>query len=134
MIAVLDTSAAVELVLNGARAGSVAAFLTNVESVLAPELFVAEACNVFWKYYHFQNVPAPVCEMGLSKCLELVNEFVPGSNLQAEAFALACLTSMTAYDMFYLALARRHNATLLTLDKDLADCAKKQGVKVKYIN
>lgn len=48
-----------------------------------------------------------------------------------EAFALTrAQQSRAAYDMFYLALARRENAVLLTLDATLKKEAERAGIRV----
>jgi len=57
--------------------------------------------------------------------------FVPSQELYREAFALSrAQQTRSAYDMFYLALALRENAVLLTLDATLKKEAKRAGVRV----
>ncbi len=46
-------------------------------------------------------------------------------------FSSAACRCGRQYDMFYLALARREDAMLLTLDKALAKEAVRQGIRVK---
>ena len=50
MIAVLDTSAAVEVVLKRESATLFSHFLAEADLVMAPNILIAEATNVFWKY------------------------------------------------------------------------------------
>jgi predicted nucleic acid-binding protein len=57
-----------------------------------------------------------------------VDAFVPSRDLYREAFFLARTAKRSAYDMFYLALARREDAALLTTDKALGKEAERQGV------
>jgi predicted nucleic acid-binding protein len=53
------------------------------------------------------------------------------SEIYREAFALSrAQKSRAAYDMFYLALARREDAVLLTLDGTLKKEAKRAGIRV----
>ena len=50
MIVVLDTSAAVEVVLKRKSAALFSHYLAEADLVIAPTLLIAEATNVFWKY------------------------------------------------------------------------------------
>jgi predicted nucleic acid-binding protein len=49
---------------------------------------------------------------------------------RGEAFLLARTARRSAYDMFYLALARREDAVYLTTDAALRKEAERQGVRV----
>ena len=48
--------------------------------------------------------------------------------LYRESFKLGCMLDHSVYDMIYLVLARRNNATLLTMDQRLVASAEKAGV------
>jgi len=50
MIAILDVSAAIEIVLQRPLAEKFAAHVADADWVIAPSLFISEATNVFWKY------------------------------------------------------------------------------------
>lgn len=131
MIAVLDTSAAVEVLLQRKRAEALSALITGAEWVLAPTLYVAELTNAFWKYYRFSSLSQETCERAMAHGLSLPDTFAQDVDLQREAFAMACLCNAPAYDMFYLVLARRHAASLLTIDSSLAELARKHDVRVE---
>lgn len=51
MIIVLDTSAAVEIVLQRQRAIFLGKNVVQADWIIAPTLFISEVTNVFWKYY-----------------------------------------------------------------------------------
>ncbi|MGD0618897.1 MAG: type II toxin-antitoxin system VapC family toxin [Bryobacteraceae bacterium] len=59
-----------------------------------------------------------------------MDAFVPSIAIHSEAFLLARTARRPAYDMFYLALARREDAVLLTTDATLRKEAERQGVRV----
>ena len=130
MIIVLDTSAAVEVVLKRKNAKEFSTLLSDADSVIAPSLFIAEATNVFWKYYQHADMPVIECEKYLNAVVRIPDEIVEINEMSGETFNLAVLTGMTAYDMFYMVLARRYNAALMTLDKKLKATAVKQGLTV----
>ena len=62
MIAVLDTSAAVEVVLKRESATLFSHFLAEADLVIAPNILIAEATNVFWKYQNLSNYTYDECE------------------------------------------------------------------------
>ena len=130
MIAILDASAAVDVVLNPSKADAIEPLMSDAEWVLAPTLFVSEVTNVFWKYYTFHDVSMEVCEKGMARALALPDSFSEDNELQAEAFGMACLTRRSVYDMMYLVLARRHNGILLTQDRSLQQVARQHGVRI----
>ena len=61
MIAFLDTSAAVEVVMKRESSALFTDFLGEADLVNAPTLSVTEATNVFWKYQKFSEVPMREC-------------------------------------------------------------------------
>ena len=127
---VLDVSSAVELVLGRPRAGAVSEALAGADLVCVPDLFAAEATNVFWKLQAFAGVERARCERALEYALALPDRMVAGTDLAADAFALAADRRRPAYDLFYLVLARRRGALLVTEDAALAALARELGVHV----
>jgi predicted nucleic acid-binding protein len=127
---VLDASAALEIALRKKQAAGLAAVLKAADVVLAPELFVAEVVNTIWKYHEFEHLPLDACDRLLETALALVDSLVSNKEIHAEAFLLARTGRRPAYDMFYLALARREDAALLTADTGLRKAAERQGIRV----
>lgn len=130
MMIVLDTSAAVDLVLQPSKCEQEANLLADAKRVLAPSLFVSEVANVFWKYHAFNKLPLEQAEEGMDMALELPDSLADDRELYAEAFAMACRTTHSVYDMLYLVLARRNNALLMTRDRALKRLATKHDVRV----
>jgi predicted nucleic acid-binding protein len=127
---VLDASAALEVALNRNRATEFSAQLDEADAVLAPELFVPEVVNAVWKLHHFGNLSLSACDGALEVLLEFVDVLVSGKELYREAFLLSRTTRRPAYDMFYLALAKREDAALMTLDNALRKEAVRQGIRL----
>jgi predicted nucleic acid-binding protein len=126
---VLDASAAMEIADGRAAASGLKTVLEESEVVMAPDLFVAEVVNSVWKCHQFEEWPLDRCERVMKTALWLVEVLVPSKELYAQAFLLARTTRRAAYDMFYLALARREDATLLTRDVQLRREALRQGLQ-----
>ncbi|RMF68862.1 MAG: PIN domain nuclease, partial [Calditrichaeota bacterium] len=104
MTHVLDASAAIGIVLERPQAAFCADILAEADWVIAPDLFVPEVANAFWKYHHFENLPLDVCEEMLELTIALSDDFVESSGMYKEAFALACSTHHPVYDTLYLVL------------------------------
>ena len=127
---VLDASAALEVALNRTRAAELSAHLDGADGVLAPELFVPEVVNAIWKLHHFGNLSLSACDGALEVLLEFVDTLVSCKELYHEAFLLSRTIRRPAYDMFYLALAKREDAALMTLDRALRKEAVRQGIRL----
>jgi len=128
---VLDANCAVEIALNKPQGDRPKAMLDESEQVLAPDLLIPEFANALWKYHQFNQLSLSVCDQAMEVLPVLVETFVPSQEIYREAFALArAQQSRAAYDMFYLALARREDAVLLTLDATLKKEAKRAGIRV----
>ncbi len=131
MKVVLDANCAIEIALNKQQGDRLKALLSESEQVLAPDLLIPEFVNALWKYHQFNQLSLSVCDQAMELLPVLVETFVPSAEIYREAFALTrAQQSRAAYDMFYLALARRENAVLLTLDGTLKKEAKRAGIRV----
>jgi predicted nucleic acid-binding protein len=130
MLIVLDTSAAINMVLNRGDARKFKEILAGAVRVMALDLFIPEVTNVFLKYHQFEGLPADMSEDSLDRAIHLVDHFVPAADLYREAFALSCQTNCSVYDSMVLVLARRHNAVLLTADDKLQALAQELSIKI----
>ena len=130
MRAVLDASAAIEVVFGRTQAARLAEILGQADVVLAPELFIPEVVNTIWKYHRFEGLGLGACDRALDAAIGLVDTFVSTKEIYGEAFLLARTARRSAYDMFYLALARREDAVFLTVDAGLRKETERQGVRV----
>jgi predicted nucleic acid-binding protein len=128
---ILDANCAIEIALNKKEGERLKALLDESDQVLAPDLLLPEFVNVLWKYHQFDHLSSELCDQALSTLLEMVDTFVPSREIYRDAFALSRAQKTRAgYDMFYLALALRENAVLLTLDATLKKEARRAGVRV----
>ena len=130
MIVVLDPSAAIELILNRSQKNKIEHYVLTAELVITPDIFIAEICNVFWKYHHFESLQLELCEELIEKSIQLIDQFEPGSTLYREAFQFACETKHPVYDALYMVLTRRNNGTLVSVDNKLNKIAKSKNIKV----
>ncbi len=127
---VLDCSAAMEIAKETPKGNALVMLMLDGEPVVAPSLFFNEASNAAWKQFAFGDTPRSRCMDLLAMMVSLVDELVPPEGYYEEAFTEACRYGHSAYDFFYLLLAKRNNATLFTVDKKLAQLCEKMGVNV----
>ena len=130
MIAVLDASAAMEIVFQRDLAGKLSKVVVDADWVIAPTLFISEVTNTIWKYQKFADFPYRSCEKVLAWAQALPDDFINEMDLYREAFKLSCTLNHPVYDMLYLVVARRNNGILLTLDKKLMKAAIKCSVDI----
>ena len=131
MIAVIDASAAVRVALDPDQNLELAKLASEAELVLAPELLAAEVANAYWKYLRAGTLSRAACESGIRASLELVDEFASFDELALESFDLAALAKQPVYDMFYLVLARRRSAWLITADETMVEHARRLGIRTE---
>ncbi len=130
MIAVIDASAALGLILAPANYRLLKAALRDADVVLAPELYIVGTVNAAWRYRRAAILSHSEASRLLADCLELPDEYTDLAESAMDSFELACQHNLSAYDMTYLALARKRGASLLTTDRKLARLAESVGVPV----
>ena len=128
MIVVLDSNAAIEVVLKREKGKIIRNLVETVEKTVSSEFFRIEVANVIRKYYQGKYLKKADCNHILELTENLIDEFVPIKDNHLEALNEAIRLNCTAYDMLYLTLARRMGAMLITLDRPLNAIAKKEGV------
>ena len=128
MIVVLDSNAAMEIVLKREKAKTLVGLIESAEKIMTSEFFRIEIANVIRKYYHGKYIKKADCGKILELAEGLIDEYVPIRENYLEAFNESIRLNYPAYDMLYLTLARRTGAVLATLDRPLNTIAKKEGI------
>ena len=130
MIIVLDSSAAIEIALNKESSKYFQELLIESDLVIAPDTYPSEITNVFWKYAFHSNMDKEKCEKGIDYCLDLIDDYTDTKSICREVFLESLNNDHSSYDIFYLVVARRHNAAILTKDKKMITIAKNLKIKV----
>ena len=130
MIVVIDASAAVEIALNKEFSTQYKNLLQVADMAIAPDTFISEITNVIWKYRKFSQFSDDTCISGIDFCHGLIDDYVNSSSIWREAYFEGVRHQHSTYDMFYLVVARRNNAVLITRDKRLNELSKSIGVKI----
>jgi len=130
MTVVLDTCAAFEIIFHGEHYDKYAEIISKADKVIAPAMFDAEVTNVMWKYVRAGYVDIENAKLSLVLGIQLVDVFIPNSELAIESLHEAVRLNHPVYDLYFLVLARRNGATLLTVDEKLKSLCLDCGVTV----
>ncbi|NLK19759.1 MAG: type II toxin-antitoxin system VapC family toxin [Synergistaceae bacterium] len=120
MKVVLDVSAAIEIILHKENRQAFEEVYLSAARVIAPDLFVAEITNVFWKIYRAGLMPEEECLAYAEDGVDMIDRFFDSAKLWKRALKLSIKHNHPSYDMLYLALAEKEKALLMTSDKALA--------------
>ena len=134
MIIVLDASCAAEIVGQTNSGIDVINMLMGAKKVIAPELYIDEITNYIWKHYRKQNENNDIYVRYVEDCIDYIHEYTSSKDLWKDALVLAREHDHSVYDMLYAALAKRHDAVLLTMDKGLRRVCGKASIKTKEID
>ena len=132
MIAVLDVSAAIEILLKKEKSNKFNELYEEASWIITPDLYVSEISNVFWKYYKSGLMSFDDSLQYTEDGIALIDDFFDSKELWKEALGEGMKNAHPIYDMFYAILARRNEATLITNDKQLALVCKK--LKITFCN
>jgi len=130
MIVVLDSNAAIEIVLKREKAKTFIEIIEAAEKTITSEFFRIEVANVIRKYYQGKYIKKADCGRILELTESLIDDFIPIRENYLEAFNESIRLNYPAYDMLYVTLARRTGAILTTLDRPLNAIAKKEGIEI----
>ena len=125
---VLDASAALEIAGGRPQAERFAGLIVEAEIVLAPELLLVESGNALWKLWRFSTLNMAEIPPLLFDIQEMVDEWYPLIEIYNPATVLAVTQGVTVYDACYLYLAGSQEASLLTLDKKMAEAGRQLGI------
>ena len=131
MTAVLDVSAAIEILLQKEKKELFNATYEKASWVIAPDLYIAEISNVLWKYYKSGLISHMECIQYVEDGIELIDDYFPSKELWKEALGEGIKNTHSIYDMYYTVLARRNDATLITNDSKLSLICNKLNIDVK---
>jgi predicted nucleic acid-binding protein len=130
MIAVIDVSAAIEIILQKDKKVRFDSKIKEASWVIAPDLYVSELSNVLWKYYKAKVIMHADCIQYVEDGINLIDDFADGRELWKEALGEGIKNDHSVYDMYYSVLARRNDAVLITNDRSLAKMCKKLKIEV----
>jgi predicted nucleic acid-binding protein len=126
----MDACAAAEIIFKREKSKIFIEAIKNASQIISLDLFVPELTNTLWKYRNVLG--ANECKNKIQEGLDLISQFFNSKDLWEEALAEATKNDHSAYDMFYMVLARRNNGTLMTNDGELAKICNKNKINLIY--
>ena len=119
MTVVVDASVALKWFVKELRSDLAIDLLNSAESLVAPDLVVAEVCNAAWKSLRRREIDPAQLDRIASDVVEAFQRLVPLDRLIERAVSLARELDHPVYDCLYLALAEAEGALLITADRRL---------------
>jgi len=116
---VVDASIAVCWFVREAGSAAANQLVRNNVSMIAPSLLLPEFGNAVWKKWRRGQMDTAQVEIAVREVNRFLPEFVEMAELIGPAVKLARETDHPVYDCVYVALARRRDIPLVTLDEKL---------------
>jgi len=124
VIIILDTSAALDILLNKGNFEIYKSEIEKADTVVAPEIYLSEITNVAWKYYKIAGFTHEEALSLAEDGINLIDQFIPVKELWKESLREAVNNNHPVYDCLYIVCARRNDGILLSQDKKLKNiCA-----------
>lgn len=133
MTLVIDASVAVKWILPEAGTAAAAALREEDTDLIAPSLVIAEIGNALWKKALRGEILKHEATPALRLVISRFSEIVAFEALASTTVELAIELRHPIYDCFYLALAERENAPLVTADQTMIAAARKAKIRVRRI-
>lgn len=125
---VLDTSAAIEIVKNSIDGRSLQGLMAPEETCIAPSFFRVEMANAVRNQIIRREIDSRDAVDFYNNGLALMDMLWPTEDLLPESLTEALRLNHPVYDIAYLVLARRLNATVFSFDKRLNELCDECGV------
>jgi predicted nucleic acid-binding protein len=101
------------------------ALLIGGEGLAAPDVAVAELCNIFWRKVRLKQMTPAQAEDAASRVESYFKTLVPCAPLARHAMYISATLDHPAYDCFYLALAEELGAEMVTADARLVQAVQR---------
>lgn len=116
MIAVIDASVALKWFVEEDGSAEATALLTGPDTLIAPDLIIAEVANAGWKAVRSGSMTPQQHDHAAARLALAFETLFPLGPLAPRAVSISRELDHPAYDCFYLALAETRQATLVTAD------------------
>ena len=103
------------------------------DELIAPDLLIPEAANVFWKRASRGDITAQDADDNLSDLLALNVTLTPSSLVVQNALTLARTHNRTVYDCLYLALSLDQSCDFITTDERLYNAIRLTFSQIKLL-
>ena len=134
MTLIVDASVAVKWFFREADSQRALALKQRNQDLIAPELILAEIGSAAWKKRMKNEIDAAQAVFVVRQASLVFSSLVPMSELAEAAMHLSATLLHPIYDCFYLALAERERAPIVSADDKLLGAAKRmKGVEGRRV-
>ncbi|PHR57597.1 MAG: PIN domain nuclease [Robiginitomaculum sp.] len=116
---VIDASVAMGWLVAMEGVLDVSSLLTEKNELIAPDLIFPEVSNAVWRLVHGGYLSREQGPVIVKQLANTIDKILPCAPLAEAATAISLELKHPAYDCFYLALAARELAPMVTVDKRL---------------
>jgi len=124
---VIDASVAVKFLIAEEGAADAAALLKSKEPLIAPDWLLIETGHALWKNVRLETISQETAIQALNALPAFFQALHSTPELLSAAYGLAFELNHWLYDCFYLELARREGAMLVTADRKFVNAANRGG-------
>lgn len=133
MTLIVDASVAVKWLLPEPGSSAATALREEDPDLIAPSLIAAEIGSALWRAAQSGAIKRPEAIGAIDSVLLWFQALIPLEDIRIRALTLAIDLRHPIYDCFYLALAERENAPLVTFDETMIAAARKAKIKVRRV-
>jgi len=133
MSLIVDASVAVKWFADEPGSAKALALYEQEDDLIAPTLIIAEVGNALWKKRRKKLVTEEQVRLALDALPRSLGRLYDFADLTSAAADFALRFDHPIYDCFYIALAQRERAGLVTADARMEEIAKKARVDVKLL-
>ncbi|MCC7346609.1 MAG: type II toxin-antitoxin system VapC family toxin [Variibacter sp.] len=133
MSLIVDASIAVKWFADEVGSAEARALGTSGDALVAPDLVIAELGSALWKKCRLGAIARMQAMRAMEQAPEHFDALFEQAELRSQALELALDLNHPIYDCFYLALALRENAPVVTADARLRAAAEKARVAARMI-
>lgn len=125
MTLVVDASVACKWFIAEGDEDLADALLTSGDRLLAPEVVIPELCNIFWRKVRLKLMTPAQAEDAAARAAGHFSAVVSCEPLARDAMHISAALDHPACDCFYLALAEKLAAEVVTADTRLVKAARR---------
>jgi predicted nucleic acid-binding protein len=130
---VVDSSVAAKWFVAEPDSPAARALLQRSDTLVAPDLLVAEVCNALWQKVRNQEISADQALLAASHLPGMFDSLVEAAALIPRALELALRFDQPLYDCLYVALAEIADAELVSADAGLCQLARQAGLPARRV-
>jgi predicted nucleic acid-binding protein len=119
MTCIVDASVALKWYVHEAETAAAIGLIEHSDRLIAPDLIVAEVCSAAWKRLRRGDTTIAQTDLVAATIAQQFDRLIALDLLAPSAMAIARTLGHSVYDCFYLALAEREAAVLVTADRRL---------------